>query len=130
MVRWFVDQGMTMKSARGWMSFIIFALISNTIPITTWALYEVIRSPSLFAAVRAEVLPAFHLSPPGSNKPPTLNTAKLLSLPLLNSIFIETLRLYLPQPLPPGGKPRYRYRRVSHPQGVFGASRDNVCASG
>ncbi|KAK4442767.1 cytochrome P450 [Podospora aff. communis PSN243] len=107
MVRWFLDQGMSMKSARGWMGFVIFALISNTIPITTWALYEIIRSPSLFASVRAEVLTAF--VPSADGKPPTLDVPKLLSLPLLNSILIETLRLHLSLNL---------FRQVENPAGI------------
>ncbi|KAK4182187.1 cytochrome P450, partial [Podospora australis] len=75
MIKWFLhDAKMSMKSARGWMGFVIFALISNTVPITTWALYEIIRDPVLLGEVREEVLTVFEGR--------TLNTANLLGLPL------------------------------------------------
>jgi cytochrome P450 len=64
-------------------------------------------SPSLFRAVRAEVLTAFSPSPSGGQ--PTLNITKLLSLPLLQSILVETLRIHLSLNL---------FREVENPAGI------------
>jgi len=138
MVKWFLDSGFTMRSTRGWMSFVIFAyvplflllsllstsaslsllfvvnisdvhsLISNIVPITTWALYEIVRDPNLFAEVRREVMTAFTVDPATGER--VLNTQKLLSLPLLQSILVETLRLHLSLNL---------VREVNKPEGIF-----------
>jgi len=85
-----------------------WSLISNIVPITTWVLYEVIRDPSLLREVREEVLQAYDLDPTTGER--TLDTQKLLSLPLLQSILIETLRVHLSLNL---------FREVSKPEGIY-----------
>src|SRR5690242_14388209 len=76
--------------------------MSNTLPSVAWAMMEIIRDPLLFAAVREEVLQAFSSSPKSSGEggdaqpePPMLDVKKLVSLPLLQSIYAEVLRLHV-----------------------------------
>jgi cytochrome P450 len=54
---------------------------------------EIIKSPSLLAAVRAEVAAAYETSPETGKK--TINTRILLTLPLIQSIYAEILRLHV-----------------------------------
>ncbi|KAK3688015.1 cytochrome P450 [Podospora appendiculata] len=80
-------------SAQGFMSLIVFALNANTIPITTWALYELVKDPALFQEVRAEVLQAYIVdATTGERK---IDVQKLTALPLLQSIYTETLRVHM-----------------------------------
>jgi len=66
---------------------------ANTIPIATWCVIELARSPALFAAVREEVATAYETDPATGKK--TLNISTLLSLPLLQSVYAEILRLHV-----------------------------------
>ncbi|KAK7751765.1 hypothetical protein SLS62_006250 [Diatrype stigma] len=70
-----------------------FALTSNTIPTTIWMLMEMIKDPSLLQAVRDEVATAMVTDPTTGER--TLDSQKLVALPLLQSIFTETLRLQI-----------------------------------
>lgn len=68
---------------------ITFALMSNVIPVSGWMLFSVLdpnADPSLLSRVLAEVTRA--KLPDGS-----LDVVVLVSSPLLQSIFVETLRL-------------------------------------
>jgi len=66
---------------------------SNTIPIAVWAVMEVIKDPQLFQAVRDEVLTAYNTDAATGER--TLDAQKLLALPLLQSVYIEALRLHM-----------------------------------
>ncbi|KAI1169504.1 putative cytochrome P450 [Nemania sp. FL0916] len=68
-----------------------FALTTNSIPTTTWMLMEIISDPSLLKAVRAEIEAAKMTNTVTGNA--ILDSQKLGSLPLLQSIWTETLRL-------------------------------------
>ncbi|KAK8093992.1 hypothetical protein PG997_000677 [Apiospora hydei] len=61
------------------------------IPTTMWMLMEIIKDPSLLQAIREEVATAT-TTDPDSGKP-VLDHQKLVALPLLQSIWTETLRL-------------------------------------
>jgi hypothetical protein len=68
-----------------------FSVNSNSIPITAWALFEIIRDQDLYQAVRAEAdSAAFTDKETGKND---FDIEKLLSMPLLQSIYVEALRL-------------------------------------
>lgn len=67
------------------------SLNSNSIPTTTWMLMEIIRDPSLLQAVRDEVATVTTMHPETGSL--GIDSQKLVSLPLLQSIFTETLRL-------------------------------------
>ncbi|KAI0006822.1 putative cytochrome P450 [Xylariaceae sp. FL0662B] len=71
-------------------SLFLFGLHANTIPISAWIIMELIRDPELFRAVREEVAQANE----GTNNE-SLNHEKVASLPLLQSIYTEVLRLHV-----------------------------------
>ena len=62
-------------------------LNSNTIPVTAWAIMEIIRDKALFRDIRNEALSAF------SNG--VLDNKKVIELPLLLSVYHECLRLHV-----------------------------------
>ena len=68
----------------------LFGLSSNAIPATIWTLCHVITSddPTLLPELMAELTSAQR--PDGS-----LDISKLIQLPLLNSMYSETLRMYV-----------------------------------
>jgi hypothetical protein len=65
----------------------------NTIPITAWAIIELVKDPPLLQRLRSEVTETleYHASS-GSRR---FNIQKLLSRPLLQSVYTESLRLHV-----------------------------------
>jgi cytochrome P450 len=61
---------------------------ANCLPATCWALIELIKDKSLFAAIRAEITTALDVNG-------KLDVKKLAELPLLQSVYVETLRLHV-----------------------------------
>lgn len=66
---------------------------SNSIPIATWALVELVRDPSLLERVRDEVREAESIEPDTGRR--SLDIPKLLHSPMLQAVFTETLRLHM-----------------------------------
>lgn len=60
--------------------------------MTTWALIELIKDKALFAALRAEVSTALD---PSSSDRRKFDVHKLRDLPLLQSIYVESLRMHV-----------------------------------
>ncbi|CZT21397.1 uncharacterized protein RCC_07260 [Ramularia collo-cygni] len=82
-------RGLNIRSAAALDAGITFALMSNVIPVTGWMLFSVLdpnAAPDVLPRVLAEINRA--KLPDGS-----LDVTALVSSPLLQSIFIETLRL-------------------------------------
>ncbi|KAI0144819.1 putative cytochrome P450 [Pestalotiopsis sp. NC0098] len=69
-----------------------FALNSNSIPTTMWMLMEIIKDPTLLEAVREE-LRSVVSKDPRTGQFSQIDSQKLVALPLLQSIWTETLRL-------------------------------------
>ena len=83
--------------------------LSNGMPSAFWLIFHTIQDPSLLSAARAEIeacrlptttstadnLTNTDATPSSSSLPPTFDTAKLTSQPLLQSLFAETLRKYI-----------------------------------
>ena len=67
-------------------------LNANSIPITTWALYELIQQPALWKAVQDEAETVFETDSRGGR---VLNMQRMLGLPLLQSVYAETLRMHV-----------------------------------
>lgn len=65
----------------------------NSTPVTAWFLIEIIKDPSLFEAVREEVMTAYVTDPRTGAR--SIDPQKLVSLPLLQSIYVESLRLHV-----------------------------------
>ena len=62
-------------------------LNSNTVPITGWAIMEIISDKALFQAIRNEAWSAFTNG--------ELDIRKLVELPLLQSVYYECLRMHV-----------------------------------
>jgi cytochrome P450 len=65
----------------------VFRLNANVLPITAWALMELVRDRALFEAARKEASLAFDNG--------QLDMKKLIGLPLLQSIYHECLRMHV-----------------------------------
>lgn len=61
--------------------------------MSLWCMMEIVSDPSLLAAVRAEVLTAYDTDPETGAK--SMDTAKILKLPLLQSVYCETMRVHM-----------------------------------
>ncbi|KAI1373127.1 cytochrome P450 [Hypoxylon crocopeplum] len=91
--RWAKSFGFAKESMAGVYAFLFLGLNTNTIPVCTWALMEVIKDPDLFQATREEVSRALVVYPTTGKR--MLDTQKLASLPLIQSIYTESLRLHM-----------------------------------
>ncbi|KAK0623996.1 cytochrome P450 [Immersiella caudata] len=92
-VRWMRNAGFSLRTmAGGFGTLTIFGANANSIPITAWCLLEILRSPTLLAAVRTELASAPLYLDSSKTK---INRSALLSLPLLQSIYTENLRLHV-----------------------------------
>lgn len=71
---------------------LIWAINANAIPMTAYMLIEMVRDPSLLQRIRSEVQTS--MVPGGEpNSALAIDIGKLSSLPLLNSVYSECLRL-------------------------------------
>ncbi|KAI8289625.1 hypothetical protein K4K60_008302 [Colletotrichum sp. SAR11_57] len=66
---------------------------SNTVPVTTWFIMELLKDPGLFDAVRAEASEAVLVDPQTGKR--GFDCQKLVSSPLLQSVYIECMRLHV-----------------------------------
>ena len=65
---------------------------TNVVPSAMWMTLEIFKDPTLLSRVRSELNTAFDLPPLISA---TFPIRTLITLPLLQSIYAETLRLYV-----------------------------------
>ncbi|KAI1267558.1 putative cytochrome P450 [Xylariaceae sp. FL1019] len=91
--KWFRDSGFSDRTASGHTAAMLFGLNGNTLPLTTWALMEIIQDPDLMQAARKECMSAFYIDQSSGQRRIDIKT--LLSLPLLSSICTEVLRLHV-----------------------------------
>ncbi|KAI0015380.1 putative cytochrome P450 [Xylariomycetidae sp. FL0641] len=91
MVRWMKETEWRDETIAATMGALAFALNSNSIPTTTWMLMEIIKDSKLLAEVRDEVASVVTTDPQTGKR--TVDSQKVVTLPLLQSIFTETLRL-------------------------------------
>ncbi|KAK3367984.1 cytochrome P450 [Podospora didyma] len=89
--KWLRDGDFTAQTAAGFFASVILGLNSNTVPVTTWILIHIILDQELFHAVRAEALQAVIVDPATGVR--TISLPKLVSLPLLQSIYTEVMRM-------------------------------------
>lgn len=66
---------------------------ANTIPMSLWCMIEIVRDPVLLAAVRDEVLAVYTTDPSTGAK--SIDTKKVVALPLLQSVYVETMRVHM-----------------------------------
>ncbi|KAH0545200.1 hypothetical protein FGG08_000654 [Glutinoglossum americanum] len=74
---------------------LLWASVVNSVPATGWVLIQILRNPDLYHRVRAEIRAADMVTVDKSTKKTHVNLTKLDSLPLLLSVYLECLRLYM-----------------------------------
>ncbi|KAI1630814.1 cytochrome P450 [Biscogniauxia mediterranea] len=87
---WVQTFGFSAQSQGAAYALFLFGLHANTIPICTWIMIELFRDHNLFRAIKEEVSRADIADEAGN-----LNHEKVASLPLLQSVYTETLRLHV-----------------------------------
>ncbi|KAI1139192.1 cytochrome P450 [Hypoxylon sp. FL0543] len=92
--RWLKEAGFSERTASGHTMATLFGLNSNTLPIATWILMELIKDPPLFQRVRQEVEQAFIVDERTGQRRID-NVEKLLSMPLVQSVYTEALRMHI-----------------------------------
>ncbi|KAL4981393.1 cytochrome P450 [Aspergillus falconensis] len=92
LVQW-ARQHLSVETMAGLVATFIFGTNSNSVPLPTWAMMELIADPELYQAVREECLIASVADPITDQR--TFDLQKLLSMPLLQSVYTETLRLHV-----------------------------------
>ncbi|OTA55082.1 cytochrome P450 [Hypoxylon sp. EC38] len=92
--RWLKEAGFSVRTASGHTMATLFGLNGNTLPIATWILMELIQDPPLFRRVRQEVEQAFTIDKQ-TGQHQLENAEKLLSMPLIQSVYTEALRMHI-----------------------------------
>ncbi|KXH49257.1 hypothetical protein CSIM01_13125 [Colletotrichum simmondsii] len=91
--KWLHDTDMAPETQAGFYMIAIFGINANTIPITTWAMIELLRDQELFQAVRSEALETLNVDLVTGKR--SFNVSKLISMPLMQSIYTECMRLHV-----------------------------------
>ncbi|KAI0873439.1 cytochrome P450 [Hypoxylon argillaceum] len=91
--RWFRELGFSNTAIAGHTVGTLFGLHGNTIPITTWALMEIINDPSLLEVIRQEVSEACCFNPETGDL--SIDNNKIVALPILQSVYTECMRLHV-----------------------------------
>ncbi|KAL1987108.1 hypothetical protein VTN96DRAFT_4714 [Rasamsonia emersonii] len=78
----------------------LWAANANAIPAVIWMLLEIVQRPELLARVRAEIAPYITHDAADASKISSVDIAGLCSIPLLQSIYAEVLRLQVGIVLP------------------------------
>ncbi|MCJ1323140.1 hypothetical protein MMC15_008493 [Xylographa vitiligo] len=91
-VKWFRDSELNgPDTGAGAIGILAWAQNSNVIPTMMWMIVHIAHDPSLIHALREEVNTAYVSDPDTGSR--TLDIQKLTALPLLTSVYTETLRL-------------------------------------
>ncbi|TQN68328.1 Cholesterol 7-alpha-monooxygenase [Colletotrichum shisoi] len=93
LLKWLADSDMTMRTMAGFHMISVLGVNANTIPVTAWAMMEVLQDRELLEAVREEALQAMVRDPATGER--SLDAAKLASMPLLQSVYVECMRLHV-----------------------------------
>ncbi|KAH8890157.1 cytochrome P450 [Thozetella sp. PMI_491] len=92
--RWMKESGFSFQTSAAAIGVMgVFGQNSNTVPVATWGIMELAKDPALFQAVRAEVATAYVTDPVTGER--LIDPQKMLSLPLLQSVYIELLRMHV-----------------------------------
>ncbi|EEY15359.1 conserved hypothetical protein [Verticillium alfalfae VaMs.102] len=83
----FSEQGLAANTL-----LVLFGLNSNSIPITIWAIFELVKDPELFQAARKEADSVIVKDNDGKKY---IDILKLAKLPLLQAIYLECMRLHV-----------------------------------
>ena len=92
LIKW-ATENLSPETTAGMVATFIFGTNANSVPISMWMMMSLIADPELYRAVRDECLAASTADPvTGERK---FDMQKLISMPLLQSVYIETLRLHI-----------------------------------
>jgi len=119
-VRRWKRAGFSKQATVGLFGSLVFALQSNTVPIVTWVLVHLLQRRDMYEAARNEARQA--LTVDGG-----IDCQKLVAMPLLQALFVETLRLHVIFPLLREATEDiefegYRIPKGSYVQGAGGSS--------
>ncbi|KAK9425270.1 putative Cytochrome P450 [Seiridium unicorne] len=92
LAHWGKSFGFSVESLGAAYALLLFGLHANTIPICTWMMMEVIKDPDLYCVIKEEISRAKITDGPLAG---SLEPHKLASLPLLQSVYTESLRLHV-----------------------------------
>ena len=92
LVSWATEH-LSPETTAGMCATFIFGTNANSVPMSTWALMELLADPELFQAVKTECLEASSVDPATGKR--VFDSQKLFSMPLLQSVYIEVLRLHV-----------------------------------
>ncbi|KAK1655081.1 cytochrome P450 [Colletotrichum phormii] len=92
-IKWLQDTDMAPETKAGFYMIAIFGINANTIPITTWAMIELLRDRELLQAVRSEALQTLNVDPVTGKR--SFDVSKLVSMPLMQSVYTECMRLHV-----------------------------------
>ncbi|OQD61338.1 hypothetical protein PENPOL_c017G07004 [Penicillium polonicum] len=81
------------ETTAGMVATFVFGTNANSVPMSLWAMMELIADPELYRAVREECLAASSVDLVTGER--TFDPQSLLAKPLLQSVYIETLRLHI-----------------------------------
>lgn len=94
LVRWSLDVGFDVQTIAGIFGVQNLNLNINTVPATTWAIMDILKTgPGLIDRIRKEVETVILVDPQTGER--QFNVQKLLALPLLQAVYVETLRLHI-----------------------------------
>ncbi|KAK4173622.1 putative cytochrome P450 E-class, group IV [Triangularia setosa] len=94
LVRWMSETGFSYEAMGGAiMVTMIFGTNGNSIPVTIWCLMEIVKDRDLLEAVREEAMTTYDTDSDTGARSIVLQ--KLLVLPLLQSIYVEAMRLHV-----------------------------------
>ena len=85
--RWLRQGGVSNYAAAGHTLASLFGLNGNTVPVTAWAMIELVRDIELFNVVWEEAMSAYDDE--------KINAQRLINLPLLQSLYVEIMRLHV-----------------------------------
>ncbi|KAK0649783.1 cytochrome P450, partial [Cercophora newfieldiana] len=90
---WYKKEGLCDTSRAGQVLGNLLGLNANSIPMAAWALIELIQDKSLWNTVREEAESAVEVNQETGKR--NLNAQKLMSLPMLQALYVEILRLHV-----------------------------------
>ncbi|KAG5290259.1 cytochrome p450, conidia-enriched transcript [Histoplasma ohiense] len=92
--KFFTEAGFSVEGRASEALSLVFAINDNAIPTTIWMLLEILKSPGLHKQIYEEVQTSVVPDQNGNGRN-CLDLSKLLTLPLLNSLYSECLRYHL-----------------------------------
>ncbi|KAI5927547.1 cytochrome P450 [Camillea tinctor] len=89
-----MKETLSLETSAGLAAAFIFGTNANAVRMAMWGMIELIKDPSLYGAVREEINSnCLRLDPDTGAR--SLDAFKMLKLPILQSIYVETLRLHV-----------------------------------